>query len=116
MRLVLDTNVVLDMLLFDDPVVRPLARALAAGELTAWVDRETLGEFDWVLAFPTFKLDAAARQAAMDRYRALAHITPEASAPLPSTGEPVPPRDRHARGPEPRRCSRKRLVERDAGL
>jgi putative PIN family toxin of toxin-antitoxin system len=84
MRVVLDTNVVLDMLVFDDPAVRPLAEALAAGELTAWVDRETLAELEWVLAFPTFKLDPAARQAAMDRYRALVHQAPEESpAPLP---------------------------------
>jgi len=85
MRLVLDTNVVLDMLVFEDPVVRPLTEALATGEHTAWVDRETLGELEWVLAFPTFKLDAAARQAAMDRYRSLVHLAPE-DAP-----DPVPP-------------------------
>ncbi len=84
MRLVLDTNVVLDMLVFEDPVVRPLTDGLAAGELTAWVDRETLGELEWVLAFPTFKLEPAARQAAMDRYRGLVRLAPEEPpAPLP---------------------------------
>ena len=84
MRLVLDTNVVLDMLVFADPVVRPLTEGLEAGALTAWVDRETLGELEWVLAFPTFKLDPAARQAAMDRYRSLVHLAPEQPpAPLP---------------------------------
>jgi len=84
MRLVLDTNVVLDMLVFDDPAVRPLTQALAAGELTAWVDRETLGELEWVLAFPSFKLGPPARQAVMDRYRGLVRLAPEQpSAPLP---------------------------------
>ncbi|HLL04192.1 MAG TPA: PIN domain-containing protein [Myxococcaceae bacterium] len=87
MRLVLDTNVVLDMLVFEDPAVRPLTGALATGEHTAWVDRETLGEFDWVLAFPTFKLDAAARQAAMDRYRSLVRMAPEDS---PAALPPLP--------------------------
>jgi putative PIN family toxin of toxin-antitoxin system len=84
MRLVLDTNVVLDMLVFDDPAVRPLTQALTAGKLTAWVDRETLAELEWVLAFPTFKLDPAARQTLMDRYRGLARLAPkQPSAPLP---------------------------------
>jgi putative PIN family toxin of toxin-antitoxin system len=84
MQLVLDTNVVLDMLVFDDPAVRPLTQALAAGELTAWVDRDTLAELEWVLAFPTFKLDPAARQAALERYRALVRVAPEQSpTPLP---------------------------------
>lgn len=85
--LVLDTNVVLDMLVFDDPVVRPLADGLAAGELHAWVDRETLGELEWVLAFPTFKLDEAARKAALERYRRLVRL---ASEEPPATLPPLP--------------------------
>jgi putative PIN family toxin of toxin-antitoxin system len=84
MQLVLDTNVVLDMLVFDDPAVRPLTQALTAGELIAWVDRETLAELEWVLAFPTFKLDPAARLAVLERYRGLVRMASEPSpAPLP---------------------------------
>jgi putative PIN family toxin of toxin-antitoxin system len=84
LHLVLDTNVALDMLVFDDPTVRPLTEALTAGALTAWVDRETLGELEWVLAFPTFKLDVAARQAALERYRRLVRLVSEEPAtPLP---------------------------------
>lgn len=76
-RLVLDTNVVLDLLVFDDPAVRPLLQGLTAGELTAWADGDTLGELEYVLAYPTFGLDEAARQAASARYRSLVHMATE---------------------------------------
>jgi predicted nucleic acid-binding protein len=82
--LVLDTNVVLDMLVFDDPAVRPLWKALTAGEAIAWADGETLGELDYVLAYPTFGLDEAARRAASERYRSLVRVaTGEPATPLP---------------------------------
>ncbi|WP_199242763.1 putative toxin-antitoxin system toxin component, PIN family [Vitiosangium sp. GDMCC 1.1324] len=76
-RLVLDTNVVLDLLVFDDPAVRPLVQSLTAGEFTAWVDGDTLAELEYVLAYPTFELDEAARQAASERYRSLVHMATE---------------------------------------
>jgi predicted nucleic acid-binding protein len=83
--LVLDTNVVLDLLVFDDPHVRPLARALSAGEVTAWADAETLKELELVLAYPSFALDDAARHAAQARYRSLVRVAPE------DLGTPPPP-------------------------
>ncbi|WNG37593.1 putative toxin-antitoxin system toxin component, PIN family [Archangium violaceum] len=82
--LVLDTNVVLDMLVFDDPAVRPLGQALTAGEITAWADEETLAELEYVLAYPTFQLSEAAQREAAVRYRSLvrmAEVNPE--TPLP---------------------------------
>ncbi|WP_088281454.1 putative toxin-antitoxin system toxin component, PIN family [Ideonella sp. A 288] len=51
-EVVLDTNVVLDWLLFDDPTVRPLAEAIIAGRWR-WVGTEdTLGELAVVLSRP----------------------------------------------------------------
>jgi putative PIN family toxin of toxin-antitoxin system len=83
--LVLDTNVVLDVLVYDDPVTRPLGEALAQGALTAWVDKETLRELELVLTLPTFKLEEAAQRRIFDRYRGLVHLAPEEpSAPVPS--------------------------------
>ena len=82
---VLDTNVVLDMLVFDDPAVGPLVSALAAGEVTAWADEATLTELALVLAYPSFALDEAARQAAQARYRGLVRVAPE------DLGMPAPP-------------------------
>ncbi len=68
---VLDTNVVLDLLVFDDPHTRPLAEALEAGTLTAWADADTLAELGYVLASRNFRpgLDEAARHAAFERYQ-----------------------------------------------
>lgn len=82
---VLDTNVVLDLFAFDDVHARPLAEALDAGTLTAWADADTLAELGYVLASRNFRpgWDAAARQATLERYRALARVVP--------AGEGTPP-------------------------
>ncbi|NMO15444.1 PIN domain-containing protein [Pyxidicoccus fallax] len=76
---VLDTNVVLDLFAFDDPHARPLAEALDAGTLVAWADADTLAELGYVLASRNFRpgWDAAARQVALERYRALVRVVPE---------------------------------------
>jgi putative PIN family toxin of toxin-antitoxin system len=80
--LVLDTNVVLDLLVFDDPALGPLARALASGTVIAWVDEHTLRELKYVLAYPTFHLDEAAQRAVLERYQGLVHVAPAQPAPL----------------------------------
>ncbi len=87
---VLDTNVVLDMLVFDDPTVRPLVSALTAGEVTAWADEATLTELELVLAYPTFALDEAARRTHLERYQRLVRVLPE----TPETPLPTLPRCR----------------------
>ncbi|QRN93433.1 PIN domain-containing protein [Archangium violaceum] len=84
LSLVLDTNVVLDILVFDDPFSRPLVEALTSGRAIAWADAETLGELEYVLAYPSFALDEAARRTASERYRSLLRMAPEA------TGAPPP--------------------------
>ena|SRR5690349_12060081 len=82
--LVLDTNVVLDLLVFDDPALGPLARALASGVATAWADEHTLRELKYVLAYPIFHLDEAAQRSVLERYRGLVREVPvEPAAPLP---------------------------------
>jgi putative PIN family toxin of toxin-antitoxin system len=75
---VLDTNVVLDLFAFDDVHARPLAGALDAGALIAWADADTLAELGYVLASRNFRpgWDAAARQATLERYRALVRVVP----------------------------------------
>ena len=81
---VLDTNVVLDLLVYDDPVTRPLAEALAQGQLMAWADETTLLELERVLTLPTFKLDAPRQREIYTRYQRLVRVAPVASS------EPVP--------------------------
>jgi len=52
MNVVVDTNIALDLLLFDDPASRPLADALAAGRLR-WLATDAMrAEFERVLGYP----------------------------------------------------------------
>jgi putative PIN family toxin of toxin-antitoxin system len=69
--LVIDTNVVLDLLHFDDAVARPLRLALEAGRVRCVVSPATLDELQRVLAYAEFGLDAARQAVLFARYRAL---------------------------------------------
>jgi len=57
MRLVLDTNVWIDWLVFDDPSIAPLRAAQQAGGLQILIDDACLEELKVVLAYPELKLD-----------------------------------------------------------
>jgi predicted nucleic acid-binding protein len=89
--LVLDTNVVLDLLHFGDPVARPLLRALEAGRARCGVTDATLEEWRRVLGYPELALDAAQQMALAARYREMStviHIS-ETVAGLPHKGTPI---------------------------
>ena len=62
---VLDTNVLLALWLFRDPVVEPLGSALAAGQLQAFRSSATDAEFAEVLRRPELFSVAPERQAAL---------------------------------------------------
>jgi uncharacterized protein len=81
--LILDTNVVLDMLLFNDPLARGLSEALSVDRLVAWADRHTLTELERVLTFRDFPREGVNRQAVFERYRALVRLAPDAPRPVP---------------------------------
>jgi putative PIN family toxin of toxin-antitoxin system len=68
-RLVLDTNIVMDLLHFDDRHTQALKTAIDTGRLQCFSDSECLGELERVTGYPAFGLDAAARVALMQRYR-----------------------------------------------
>ena len=68
----IDTNVVLDLLHFDDVVARPLRRALEDGHMRCAVSDSTLAEWRRVLAYPEFGLDPARQATLFVRYQALA--------------------------------------------
>lgn len=70
-RLVLDTNVVLDTLVFHDSATRELVAALEARRVQALVCRHTLDELKRVLCYSQFRLTASERQDVLDRYLAL---------------------------------------------
>ncbi|MGK2952456.1 MAG: putative toxin-antitoxin system toxin component, PIN family [Thiobacillus sp.] len=69
---VIDTNVVLDLLHFDDLTARPLRLALEDGRVRCVVSAGTLAEWRRVLAYPEFGLDSAQQATLFARYQALA--------------------------------------------
>jgi len=62
MRLVLDTNVWIDWLVFDDPSVAPLKAAQQHGRLHIVINAACLEELNEVLAYPEFRLDDAQKK------------------------------------------------------
>jgi putative PIN family toxin of toxin-antitoxin system len=88
--LVLDTNVVLDLLHFDDAVARPLRLALERTRVRCVVSAATLEEWRRVLAYPEFAL-ASARQAALfARLQGMAAMADavDSPAPVPRCSDP----------------------------
>lgn len=87
-RVVLDSNVWIDILVFDDPATRPIHAALQRRLLCAVIDRRCLGELARVLDYPQF----VARD--VDKAAALASVaqlsTLEESAPVPADSAPLP--------------------------
>ncbi|KQY51089.1 putative toxin-antitoxin system toxin component, PIN family [Lysobacter sp. Root494] len=67
-RIVLDTNVCLDLFVFDDPRCARLRDALHAGEVVAATDDACRGEWLRVLRYPELGLDEAMREAATARF------------------------------------------------
>ncbi|HMA11832.1 MAG TPA: putative toxin-antitoxin system toxin component, PIN family [Steroidobacteraceae bacterium] len=86
----LDTNVVLDLLHFDDAVARPLRQALEAGRVRCAASAATLDEWRRVLAYPEFGLDPVRQAVLLARYRALAEMVEAAGVParLPNCSDP----------------------------
>lgn len=80
-RVVLDTNVCLDLFVFGDPRVAPLMAALQAGQLHAVSNAECRGEWLRVLHYPQLRLDERARDAALGAFDALVHCLPHEIAP-----------------------------------
>jgi len=74
-RLVLDTNVWLDWLVFDDASAAPLAAAQAAGAIELCIDAACEAELARALGYRFGKvaLDAAAQAACLERCRARVH-------------------------------------------
>jgi len=82
---VLDTNIVLDLFVFNDAVAQPLKQALQAGELD-WLATEPMrDELARVLAYPQiaprlafYQLSADDVLAAFDRHARLLEVAPKA--------------------------------------
>lgn len=74
LRLVLDTNIWLDWLMFDDPAVAPLKTAVAAGRAEIVMDEAVEAELVRVLAYPfgTRTLDEGAQAGLISQCRRIA--------------------------------------------
>ena len=84
----LDTNVVLDLLVFRDASVEPLRSAIETGRVTLLSNGPCLAELRRVLAYPAFGLDAPAQGAAFAWFEARAERIAEAAA--AESAAPVP--------------------------
>lgn len=73
---VLDTNVWLDLLLFEDEAGRALLAAFESGRLRLVADEATRAEFERVLAYPQLLLDAQRRQSLLLRHMAMGALVP----------------------------------------
>lgn len=74
LRLVLDTNVWLDWLVFDDPGIKALQAAVGAGEAEIFINADCEAELLRVLGYPLQKwtLDAEQQIVCIERCRAVA--------------------------------------------
>ena len=85
----LDTNVVLDLFVFDDADARPLGTALDAGRIACCASEATLEEWRRVLAYPAFALAAADQAQRFAQYAGLAERCEDAAAVrLPRCADP----------------------------
>src|ERR1700736_1339823 len=88
LRAVLDSNVWIDILVFDDPITRPIRAALEAGTLQALIDARCLKELTYVLDYPQFVRFAVNKAEALETGARLSQLVepeppPEDAPPLP---------------------------------
>jgi len=90
LRLVLDTNVVLDLLHWQDPTAAPLLAAARAGRIALLSDAACCAEFAHVIARTEFGLDADETARRIDAYRQLVlmHDGKPGAAKLPRCRDP----------------------------
>ena len=96
MRVVLDTNVWLDWLVFDDPLVAPIRAAVAAGRAEICIDAECEAELERALGYDLgrrFTLHAMAQAACLAECRRVARRI-ERAAPEAERAELPACRDR----------------------
>ena len=88
LRAVLDSNVWIDILVFDDPITRPIRAALEAGTLEALIDARCLKELTYVLDYPQFVRFAVNKAEALETLARLSQLVePE---PLSEDAPPLP--------------------------
>lgn len=81
LRLVLDTNVVLDLLHFGHPLALPILAAIESGRVEAVVEQAGLDELQRVLTYPQLAIAPDAGAALFARYRQLVRLQPAGALP-----------------------------------
>jgi len=117
MRLVLDTNIWLDWLVFGDACVAPIRAAVEAGRARVYIDDACESELARVLGYPLGKtiLDARAQAACLAECRRVASARADA-APLPCVLPPCRDRDDQKFLQLARDCRADLLVTKDRAL
>jgi uncharacterized protein len=84
LRLVLDTNVVLDLFHWANTDAVPIMAALEAGQIQCFADDRTLDELQRVLTYPQLKMTQTMIVERYARYRSLIqHVAAGEAPPLP---------------------------------
>ncbi|WP_153116348.1 putative toxin-antitoxin system toxin component, PIN family [Rhodocyclus tenuis] len=78
-RLVLDTNIVIDLLHFADPATVWLNEPIADGSVRCFATQECIDELASVLPRPQFRLDAAAVERILARYLELVTLVDDSA-------------------------------------
>ena len=81
LRLVLDTNVVLDLFHWANTDAAPIMAALAGGQIACLADTGTLDELQRVLTYPQLNLTPEMAADRYRRYRGLVHLVPDGETP-----------------------------------
>jgi putative PIN family toxin of toxin-antitoxin system len=81
LRLVLDTNVVLDLFHWGNVDAVPIMAALEAGQIECFADERTLDELQRVLTYPQLKQTPEMIAERYARYRQLITMVPSGEAP-----------------------------------
>ena len=81
LRLVLDTNVVLDLYHWANTDAVPIMAALEAGQIECFADERTLDELQRVLTYPQLKMTPAMMVERYQRYSKLVQLVPAGEAP-----------------------------------
>lgn len=92
-RLVLDTNVVMDLFHFLAPPLARLGQAIAKDQVICLANAHTLAELERVTGYPQFRLDAAGRDKLLQRYQDHLTVVPVRAGddnmpPLPKCRDP----------------------------
>lgn len=81
LRLVLDTNVVLDLFHFADPTAAPILAAIEAGRACCFADGAGLDELSRVVGYPEFRMSPAVGTALVERYRGITALVEPGEVP-----------------------------------